>query len=251
MKHYIKVDKVMAKPMTVREFYEQTKQSQFREMIENGEGDKEGYYTVDDDGSDTGVPCWVPKDKFEESYQMAETPIDRMVIESKDLMDKINKLSDFINSERYQTLDSLTQAMLTVQLHLMYEYHRSIKSRAELMLKSGIPKSMLKNGTLTTWNDLSFGIAILFLKEGFALRRAGWNGKGLFVIKQVPAHIDSDIIPHMQSLPQSAKNLILKEKGFIDYTSQCLIYNRNTGRADSWVPSISDVFATDWEVVVD
>ena len=46
-----------------------------------------------------------------------------------------------------------------------------------------------------------------------------------------------------------AYDLILKGKGFIDYTSQCLIYNENTGRADSWVPSISDVFADAWEIV--
>ena len=46
-----------------------------------------------------------------------------------------------------------------------------------------------------------------------------------------------------------AYDLILKGKGFIDYMSQCLIYNENTGRADSWVPSISDVFAEDWEIV--
>lgn len=69
------------------------------------------------------------------------------------------------------------------------------------------------------------------------------------VFKQIPAHIESDIIPKMQSLPQSAKDLILKGKGFIYYTSQCLIYNENTGSADSWVPSISDVFADDWEIV--
>lgn len=96
---------------------------------------------------------------------------------------------------------------------------------------------------------MSFGDAIEVLKQGGAIRRIGWNGKGLFVIKQVPAHIESDIILKMQSLPQSAKDLILKGKGFIDYTSQCLIYNENTGRADSWVPSISDVFAEDWEIV--
>lgn len=54
----------------------------------------------------------------------------------------------------------------------------------------------------------------------------------------------------MQSLPQAAKDRILEGKGFVDYTSQCLIYNENTGRADSWVPSISDVFADDWELVV-
>ena len=95
----------------------------------------------------------------------------------------------------------------------------------------------------------SGGVAIEALKFGLAIRRKGWNGKGLWVIKQVPAHIESDIVPKMQSLPQSAKDLILKGKGFIDYTSQCLIYNENTGHADSWVPSISDVFAEDWEIV--
>lgn len=96
---------------------------------------------------------------------------------------------------------------------------------------------------------MRFGDAIEVLKQGGTVRRSGWNGKGLMVFKQVPAHIDSDIIPKMQSLPQSAKDLILESKGFIDYTSQCLIYNENTGRADSWVPSISDVFAEDWEIV--
>ena len=95
----------------------------------------------------------------------------------------------------------------------------------------------------------SFSEAIKLLQKGKALRRSGWNDKNMFVIKQVPAHIESDIIPKMQSLPQSAKDLILNGKGFIDYTSQCLIYNGNTGRADSWVPSISDVFADDWELV--
>lgn len=98
--------------------------------------------------------------------------------------------------------------------------------------------------------NMTFGDAIEVLKQGGAIRRTNWNGKGLFVIKQVPAHIESDIIPKMQSLPQSAKDLILKGKGFIDYTSQCLIYNENTGRADSWMPSIADVFADDWEIVL-
>lgn len=97
---------------------------------------------------------------------------------------------------------------------------------------------------------MKFGEVIELLKEGKVVRRAGWNGKGLCVFKQVPAHIESDIIPKMQSLPQSAKDIILKGQGFIDYTSQCLIYNENTGRADSWVPSISDVFAEDWVEVI-
>ena len=66
--------------------------------------------------------------------------------------------------------------------------------------------------------------------------------------KQVPAHIGSNVIPNMQSLPDEAKRLILESGDHIDYVSQCLIFNPETGEANSWVPSISDVFAHDWEV---
>jgi len=98
---------------------------------------------------------------------------------------------------------------------------------------------------------INFGCAIEHLKKGEAIRRSGWNGKGLFVVKQVPAHITGDIIPKMQSLPQSAKDILMKrENPHIDYTNQMLIINPD-GRADSWVPSVSDVFAEDWEVVTD
>ena len=55
--------------------------------------------------------------------------------------------------------------------------------------------------------------------------------------------------PKMQSLPQSAKNILMsRENPHIDYTNQMLIINPD-GRADSWVPSSSDIFAEDWEVI--
>ena len=100
--------------------------------------------------------------------------------------------------------------------------------------------------------SMNFGKAIEALKAGSAIRRSGWNGKGLFVVKQIPTHITVDSIPNipnMQSLPQSAKNILMnRENPHIDYTNQMLIINPD-GRADSWVPSSSDVFAEDWEVV--
>ena len=62
--------------------------------------------------------------------------------------------------------------------------------------------------------------------------------------------LQKEIIPKMQSLPQSAKDIIMsRENKVIDYTSQMLIINPD-GRADSWVPSVSDVFAEDWEIVI-
>lgn len=55
----------------------------------------------------------------------------------------------------------------------------------------------------------------------------------------------------MQSLPQSAKDIIMaRAEPHIAYTNQMLIIHPD-GRADSWVPSSSDVFAEDWELVTE
>lgn len=92
-----------------------------------------------------------------------------------------------------------------------------------------------------------FGQAIEMLRQEKCVRRRCWI-PGLCVIKQIRAHIGKEIIPNMQSLPQSAKDIILNGIGFIDYTSQCLLYSQDSGFAESWVPSISDIFAEDWMV---
>lgn len=114
--------------------------------------------------------------------------------------------------------------------------------------KSWSPKDVFEKAYHEV-KGMNFGEVIEALKTGLAARRKGWNGKGLFIVKQVPSHITGDIIPKMQSLPQSAKDILMsRETPHIDYTNQMLIINPD-GRADSWVPSSSDVFAEDWEVV--
>ena len=45
---------------------------------------------------------------------------------------------------------------------------------------------------------MNFGQVIELLKEGRCIQRNGWNGKGLFVFKQVPSAIDNSIIDRMQ-----------------------------------------------------
>ena len=116
--------------------------------------------------------------------------------------------------------------------------------------KSWSPKSVFEKAYREV-GSVNFGGAIDLLKDGLAVRRKGWNGKGLFIVKQVPSHITRDIIPNMQSLPQSAKSILMsRENPHIDYTNQMLIINPD-GRADSWVPSSSDIFANDWEVVTE
>lgn len=240
MKHYIKTDNVTAKPMTVKEFYEQTHQSQFQEMIENGEGDKEGYFV---EYHEDVVPYWIPKARFEKQYKVADTPLDRMAIEIEDLTDKSMKLHKFINSNTFMEFDSETRALLEAQLYIMEDYKQLLSARADKMKEQPAEKKERSLG-------FSFAVADTFLRGGFVVRRGSWD-KGVVVIKQVPARISQDIIPNMQSLPTEAKNLILKNTGFIYYQNQCLIYDVNIGVADSWSPSADDIFACDWEVVTE
>lgn len=199
---------------------------------------EEGYKVVYEDGYES----WSPKDVFEKAYKIAETPVDRMQIEAEEVNERYVKLAAFIDSGKMDEVvnDMYNKCLLEMQCCTMFDYIRLLDTRIQRMQGSDDAEV----------RKMNFGMAIMALKAGYPIRRKGWNGEGLMVFKQVPARIESDVIPKMQSLPQSAKDLILKGKGFIDYTSQCLIYNENTGRADSWVPSISDVFADDWEIVV-
>lgn len=154
----------------------------------------------------------------------------------------MDKLSPFIESGKIDEIvtDKYQNYLLRLQHRIMSRYINVLECRIGRL--DGSPEAPL--------HQMSFGDAIEVLKQGGAIRRAGWNGKGLFVVKQIPAHITEDIIPKMQSLPQSAKDIIMsRENKVIDYTSQMLIINPD-GRADSWVPSVSDVFAEDWEIVI-
>lgn len=233
MEKYIGTKHIEAEPMTMGEAYEKNLLQAGRVPNESENGNA-GYHVKYKDGYES----WSPAEPFEKAYQIADTPLDRMTIEENELTDRLKKLTSFISGDKFDELDSATRAMLTSQYESMREYLAALCMRSTKM-ESG-------EGSYT---NFSFGVAVNLLKHGFVVRRQGWNCKNMFIVKQVPAHIDSDVIPNMQSLPQSAKDLILGGKGYIDYMSQCLIYNSNTGRADSWVPSMSDIFSDDWEIV--
>lgn len=237
MKKYIGTKQIEAEPMTMGEAYEKGLLQAGR-VPNDSEKSNAGYHVRYQDGYES----WSPAEPFEEAYKCADTFIDRLYIEHSDLMEKFEKCATFVDSDKFREVvkDDYPAFLLSLQRDLMGRYLQALSCRINIADNITDDVSIQR---------MSFGIAIEALKFGFAIRRKGWNGKGLFVIKQVPAHIESDVIPKMQSLPQSAKDLILAGKGFIDYTSQCLIYNENTGRADSWVPSISDVFAEDWDIV--
>lgn len=165
----------------------------------------------------------------------------RLYIERFNLIRNLSKLNKALE------LNAVPQSAvgdLTVQSKYMSLYLETLETRIVKIEKDTGEK-------YSDWDlyiEFDFGTTIQLLEDGYAVTRLGWNDKGLFVIKQVPAHIGEEIIPKMQSLPQSAKDILMNNTKFIDYTSQNLIINVNTGRADSWVPSSSDMYAKDWVI---
>lgn len=237
MKKYIGTKEVNAMPMTLGEFIEKSGRNPYENDGKMHGNNEEGYLVE----YENGYRSWSPKDVFEKAYKCSESFLDRLEIEYRDLSDKEGKLTPFITTGKIGEVvtDKYQNHLLRLQLSIMRRYADILHCRI----------ARARGYEYETPSCLTFGDAIEILKQGGAIRRSGWNGKGMFVVKQVPAHIGADVLPKMQSLPQSAKDLILQGRGFINYTAQCLIYNEDTGRADSWVPSISDVFAEDWEIV--
>ena len=101
---------------------------------------------------------------------------------------------------------------------------------------------------------MNFGKALEIVKNGGMIHRTGWNGKDLFVFAQVPADINKEIVPKMQSLPGLVKSEF--ERRFIDpnyqidaiyYSNQLALVN-NSNMITGWSPSTSDALAEDWEI---
>jgi hypothetical protein len=102
---------------------------------------------------------------------------------------------------------------------------------------------------------MNFGQAIEALKEGKKVQRMGWNGKGLFVFLQVSATINREIVPKMQSLPQSVKDEF--ERRFNDPNEQidAIYYDNQLALVNPsnlitvWAASVLDSLANDWVIL--
>ena len=85
---------------------------------------------------------------------------------------------------------------------------------------------------------MNFGEAIEYVKNGAKIHRDGWNGKGMFVY----------YVPKGSYAPYSevAKEIVNSD-GLVDYEPYLAIKNVK-GTVSTWVPSINDVLAEDWNV---
>lgn len=72
---------------------------------------------------------------------------------------------------------------------------------------------------------MNFGKALEALRNGLQVARKGWNGKGMYIeLNKGLDYMDSEILPFF-------------------------VIRNITGSFNTWVPSVSDCLAYDWEIV--
>ena len=128
MKKYIGTKQIEAEPMTMGEAYEKNLLQAGRVPNES-EKTKVGYHVK----YEGGYESWSPAEPFEKAYKLADTPLDRMIIEYDELKQKIDKLDAFLDSEKFKTLDEKVKGLLSSQYHIMIAYSITLSERMRLM----------------------------------------------------------------------------------------------------------------------
>lgn len=173
---------------------------------------------------------------------------ERMIAEYVELDERTNKLYEFIlKNPKFSELDAFKRDMMRKQLEGMNNYREVLRERMKM---EGITHDDLVNYK-HPYQNLSFGEALQALEAGKCIRRESWVGDK-FVTKQIDSDINAEIVLKMQSLPDSAKELINKtHREDIHYRNQCLmiVQDTETSVATNYVPDWNDMFAKDWMVL--
>lgn len=97
---------------------------------------------------------------------------------------------------------------------------------------------------------MNFGKAIEHVKtRSYIARRANWDDD-VFIFAQVPAYINEETIPKMQSLPEVVKREIT-EAGFTSLSYQNQICKFDNCNITYYTPTGNEIFADDWETKSD
>lgn len=97
---------------------------------------------------------------------------------------------------------------------------------------------------------MNFGKAIERVKtRSYIARRANWDDD-IFIFTQVPANINEETIPKMQSLPDVVKREII-ESSFTSLDYQNQICKFDNGVITYFTPTSNEIFADDWETKSD
>lgn len=104
------------------------------------------------------------------------------------------------------------------------------------------PKEQFDNAYKQSGN-LSFGDAIVYLKQGHKVARKGWNGKGMWLVLQ---QATPEVTPYHGSCYAIALEGI-QESVTID--AHIDMYTAGATMQPGWLARQSDMLSEDWEVI--
>lgn len=172
----------------------------------------------------------------------------RLIQEYVELDERTEKLEEFIlKNPKFESLETKTKLLMSSQKEAMKTYRNTLKHRMKLLGITHDDVVAYKH----PYQSLSFGEALQALEAGKCVRRESWVGDK-FVVKQIDSDIPAEVVPKMQSLPDSAKEIINKtHREDIHYRNQCLmiVQDTETSVATNYVPDWNDMFAKDWMVL--
>lgn len=173
---------------------------------------------------------------------------ERLIQEYVELDERIEKLEEFIlKNPKFESLETEIQTSMLAQKEAMKGYRHSLKHRMKLLGITHDDVVAYKH----PYQNLSFSEAFQALEAGKCVKRESWIGDK-FVVKQIDSDIPAEVVPKMQSLPDSAKKLIGKTADKdIHYRNQCLLVKQfpSSSVATNYVPDWNDMFAKDWMVL--
>lgn len=97
---------------------------------------------------------------------------------------------------------------------------------------------------------MNFGEAIELVKTRSYIARRANRDDDVFIFAQVPADINEETIPKMQSLPEVVKREIT-EAGITSLSYQNQICKFDNGNITYYTPTGNEIFADDWETKSD
>ena len=149
MKKYIETKQIEAEPMTLGDFVQETGRNPYGKDIENHKETEKGYRVKYEDGYES----WSPAKAFEKSYKCADTFLDRLHIEMKDLYDRLDKLVAFIDSGKMDEVvtDNYQKFLLRLQQVVMGNYVKTLECRIGCL--DGAPNGKVVDKVLVAGSD--------------------------------------------------------------------------------------------------
>ncbi len=92
--------------------------------------------------------------------------------------------------------------------------------------------------------ELNFGQALEALKQGKRVRRAGWNGKGMYLWLLSAAKVKAEWCKE-----EHLKSLAIENGGEIEALGSIRMLTADKKVLTGWLASQTDMLSSDWEIL--